>query len=783
MGTTAYQNETMPLKSRFGEKSKWAAIVFSLILFILFCLSIYFAARNYVIHKAEQEIENLILQHRGVHHYIQRNMHPELYRQKDNGKITQEFYSPVMFSSSYMVRNMHNYMNEEREKSGQDTLYYKMAADSPRNPVNKADANESRILKMFNADRELTEYRDTIKIDGQLYLQVALPFLQTTKPCLKCHGRREDSPLQLQELYPGQGGFNENVGSIRAIESIRVPLDERLTIANIVMVAFAVIGLGFLALTGFNRRLQTLVNDQTEKLKNSEERLNLAMHGANDGLWDWNIQKNIMVFDERYYTMAGYEPYEFPCAFDEWKKRVHPEDLEATEKEIQKHISGVVDIFQSEFRFKKKDGSYMWIRAKGRIFSRDSLGNSLRFVGTHSDITSLKNTETELRYLRNSLENIIDSMPSVLIGVDECGKITQWNNKAQQSTGVTKESALGQTFQTVCPALSDKINLVKNAISKKKVCSDLCHTRIENGQVIYEDIIVYPLCVKRIEGAVIRIDDITEKVRMEEMMIQSEKMLSIGGIAAGMAHEINNPLAGMVQSANVMKSRLGNVDMQANLRAADELGISTKDIKLFMEKRGIFRMIDAIQESGVRAAEIVSSMLSFARKSDANISSHQPTELMDQILELAATDYNLKKQYDFKSMKIIKEYADDLPLLPCEGAKIQQVLLNILRNGAQAMGEANTHSPRFIIRIYSEKASEMVCIEIEDNGPGMDEETRSKVFDPFFTTKPVGVGTGLGLSVSYFIITESHQGTMDVISEPGKGTTFIIRLPIHRKNQ
>jgi signal transduction histidine kinase len=134
-------------------------------------------------------------------------------------------------------------------------------------------------------------------------------------------------------------------------------------------------------------------------------------------------------------------------------------------------------------------------------------------------------------------------------------------------------------------------------------------------------------------------------------------------------------------------------------------------------------------------------------------------------------------------MKIIKEYADDLPLLPCEGAKIQQVLLNILRNGAQAMGEANTHSPRFIIRIYSEKASEMVCIEIEDNGPGMDEETRSKVFDPFFTTKPVGVGTGLGLSVSYFIITESHQGTMDVISEPGKGTTFIIRLPIHRKNQ
>lgn len=87
MRTTAYQNETMPLKSHFGGRSKWTTIVFSFILFIFFCLSIYFAARNYVIHKAEQEIENLILQHRGVHHYIQRNMHPELYLKKKMEKL------------------------------------------------------------------------------------------------------------------------------------------------------------------------------------------------------------------------------------------------------------------------------------------------------------------------------------------------------------------------------------------------------------------------------------------------------------------------------------------------------------------------------------------------------------------------------------------------------------------------------------------------------------------------------------------------------------------------
>jgi len=122
-------------------------------------------------------------------------------------------------------------------------------------------------------------------------------------------------------------------------------------------------------------------------------------------------------------------------------------------------------------------------------------------------------------------------------------------------------------------------------------------------------------------------------------------------------------------------------------------------------------------------------------------------------------------------------------MLPCESAKIQQVILNILRNGAQAMQDANTASPMFTIRIYAERASQMICIEIEDNGPGMDEETRLKAFDPFFTTKPVGIGTGLGLSVSYFIIIENHKGTIDVISEPGKGANFIIQLPIQRKSK
>ncbi|MFO7883471.1 MAG: Cache 3/Cache 2 fusion domain-containing protein [Desulfobacteraceae bacterium] len=393
--------------------------------------------------------------------------------------------------------------------------------------------------------------------------------------------------------------------------------------------------------------------------------------------------------------------------------------------------------------------------------------------------------EEEIRHLRNYLFSIINSMPSVLIVVKADGNVTIWNKTAERITGITAEAARGRYLPDVFHQIAPEMENVIESIQTRTVKHIQRKRYTGENKVCYDNLTIYPLMEEAEKSAVIRIDDTTEQVRMKERMVQSEKMMSVGGLAAGMAHEINNPLAGMMQNANVIKYRLESIDMPANLQAAAELGLSMEDIKAFMEKRNIFRMIDAIQESGARAAEIVNSMLRFARKSGTAVSSHYPDQLMDRILGLAATDYDLKKQYDFKSIEIIKEYADDLPMLPCEGANIQQVLLNILRNGAQAMHKAKTESPRFILRIYSKGKPAMVHIEIEDNGPGMDEQTRLKVFDPFFTTKPVGAGTGLGLSVSYFIITENHKGTMNVISEPGKGANFIIRLPVdglHRKN-
>ncbi len=394
----------------------------------------------------------------------------------------------------------------------------------------------------------------------------------------------------------------------------------------------------------------------------------------------------------------------------------------------------------------------------------------------------LKDQQEELSNLRNFLSNIIDSMPSILIGVDSDRKVTLWNKVAEQNTGITISEARGKILSDVFPQMASEMNRITESIRTREIKKDTKKVRETNDSTLYEDVTIYPLIANGVEGAVIRIDNVTDKVRMEKMMIQSEKMLSVGGLAAGMAHEINNPLAGMMQTASVMKNRLTNIEMPANKRVASEIDVDIADIKSFMEKRGIPNMIDAINESGKRVAAIVDNMLSFARKSEDQKSSHNVIELLDKTIELASTDYDMKKQYDFKQIAIQKEYTDNLPMIPCEGSKIQQVLLNILRNGAQAMHLAGTEKPQFIIRTMFEEDKGIVTIEIKDNGPGMDEETRKRVFDPFFTTKPVGVGTGLGLSVAYFIVTENNGGRMSVESELGKGAKFIISLPMEAAN-
>ncbi|MEA2059038.1 MAG: ATP-binding protein [Thermodesulfobacteriota bacterium] len=389
----------------------------------------------------------------------------------------------------------------------------------------------------------------------------------------------------------------------------------------------------------------------------------------------------------------------------------------------------------------------------------------------------IQKREDSLNRAKKYIDDVFNAVDSVFVGVDARGQITHWNKNAQQLTGSDRTDIGGKGFKDVFPLFADKTGLIEKAVNTRLPQIDDKFSVMENAFLKYYSIAVFPLSSEGEDGAVIRINDISQQVHMEEMMIQTEKRISVGGLSAGMAHEINNPLAGIVQNAQVIENRLLLDNLPANVRVAEELGISMEKITAYMDKREIFTLLSLLREAGDRAAKIVDNMLSFSRKSGSGFMYANVKHIVDTTIALASNDYDLKKNYDFKSIEIVKNYPEHLPDIFCDPSKLQQVILNILKNGAHAMMDSVSRKARPCFAVCIRQENKEVVVEIEDNGPGMDEATRKRVFEPFFTTKPQGVGTGLGLSVSYFIIVENHKGSISVESSRLGGAKFVIRLP------
>jgi PAS domain S-box-containing protein len=384
--------------------------------------------------------------------------------------------------------------------------------------------------------------------------------------------------------------------------------------------------------------------------------------------------------------------------------------------------------------------------------------------------------ERKLREAHAFTQEILDSMPSVVIGIDEKGGITHCNKKAQEETGCTADELLGQALTDKLPRMKTQEATILSALQERKTITLTNQPHEEHGFSRLESILVFPVYSGELRGAVIRIDDVTDQARMEELILQTEKMMSVGGLAAGMAHEINNPLAGILLGVQNIIRRL-EPEMAGNKKLAEQLDFDLQSMGQYLEARGIRNLLFGIKDSGERAARIVSNMLSFARQSQSHHMVTRLDQLMDKCIELASTDYDLKKKYDFKLISIERDYAPDTPEVVCSPQELEQVMLNLLKNAAYALNSdyASKSSPRITVRLRKEENS--AHIEVEDNGPGINEKNKRQVFEPFFTTKQPGEGTGLGLSVSYFIITRNHNGNIWLDTEYRNGARFCITLP------
>ena len=251
-------------------------------------------------------------------------------------------------------------------------------------------------------------------------------------------------------------------------------------------------------------------------------------------------------------------------------------------------------------------------------------------------------------------------------------------------SALPQEKALGHPPTDLLPLLSSHQDKLQLALRQREV------QRVEQASLRLDgvehrlELQFYPLIANGVNGAVIRLDDVTERERLREMMVQSEKMASVGGLAAGMAHEINNPLSSILQAAQVCLMQCDPA-IEANRKAAEACGCPMEALRCYIEQRRVVKFLEGIRDAGKRAAQIVSSMLEFSRKSESRRAPADLNEILEHSLALAATDYDLKKRYDFRHIEITRDYATDLPEVLCTRTEVEQVLLNLFKNAAQAM--------------------------------------------------------------------------------------------------
>ena len=414
-----------------------------------------------------------------------------------------------------------------------------------------------------------------------------------------------------------------------------------------------------------------------------------------------------------------------------------------------------------------------------------------RMVAAFLDITERKRDEAEIMRLQHLLQNITDSMPSALITLDPAGRVLACNPAAEALTGQTEEQIQGQPLWRACPELERYHELFEQVLRERQVAHRHKEQLESEAGPLYRDVSVFPLAANDIEGAVLRIDDATQRVQLEEMMLQSARMASVGMLAAGVAHEINNPLGAMMQSAQMLQIAFDTQQPHTRERL-QACGVDPDGLARYLQERELVEYLDGIRDTGSRAAKIVSDLLSFSRKSSSKIAPHDLNALVERTLDLAATDYNLKKKYDFRNMEVVRELALDLPNVLCDGQQIQQVILNLVRNAAQAMANGEwrmaneEYRPRLTLRTSLTQDTQspipnpksQIRLEVEDNGPGIPKAKQARLFDPFFTTKEVGEGTGLGLWLCWSIVVERHKGRIWVEPIVEGGSRFVVELPI-----
>lgn len=389
---------------------------------------------------------------------------------------------------------------------------------------------------------------------------------------------------------------------------------------------------------------------------------------------------------------------------------------------------------------KKHDGSF---------FSREdwelltTISGSAALALENADLYSRETVRAmEMQRLKDYSENIIESLTVGVSVIDEGGVVIGWNRVLEDYVSVRKEAAIGKKLQDVLGPATFGALFPPETQQDFRLLSEITLETAGGGQKIF-DIARTPLLdnALRAYGTIIVFEDITDKIHLQQQLLTSEKLASIGLLSAGVAHEINTPLTGISSYIQILQKKLSGTHYS--------------------------QILEKVEAQTDRVARIIKNLLTFARSpSGASFQRVDLKESLEEILSLI--DYKLKNMNIRLGLEL-----ESVPPFYAQGERLQQVFINIILNALDAMPQGGE------LRIRLSLENGAAVVRISDTGTGIKPEHLSRIFDPFFTTKGVGKGTGLGLSISYAIIKE-HEGHIQVQSDVGRGSTFAITLPVGR---
>ncbi len=495
-----------------------------------------------------------------------------------------------------------------------------------------------------------------------------------------------------------------------------------------------------------------------ERLKESEERFRQIAENIREVFYVLSLNENKIL-----YISSGYEEI-WGCSCESlykdphsWANSIHLDDQERIKTSYDKMAVGG---FNEEYRILQPDGTLRWIRDRSfPVF--DQSGRIYRHVGIAEDITEIKRADQALRQSEEQLRLITDSLPTLIAYVDS-GERYRFNNKAYEDWFQhSRDEIFGKSIREVLGKGAYELikKHARNALSGKKVSFDTLLPYQKGGtRFVHATYVPYFEGEGKTKGFFVLVEDLTHKKRAEKekeeiqaQLLQAQKLEAIGSLAAGVAHEINNPINSIINYAQLLKD----------------------DYKEGTEGENIS---GRIVKEGERIENIVSSLLSFARVDKEKSLPVRLHEIISGSLALAKTQIR-------KDSIILKvDVPSDLPKILASPNNIQQVFLNIINNAQYALNSKYAGSNEGkILKIMGEEVAinnrSHARITFYDQGTGIPSDILEKITDPFFSTKPKSKGSGLGLSISHGIIT-NHGGRITFESSEGEFTKVMIDLPV-----